>query len=666
MKKFILFLSVVSCVNLYSQCVVDTDCTIEPTFPTLCPLTLPDGSVGEFYSEDVTFYMPAQFADEETGFEVELDEIIVTNIVGIPLGLNYVLSNESGIYNPSESEFGCASFSGTPLVAGEYVITVSIQANVTVVGVGISVDQLVNFDIPMIVNPGQGGNASFNYSPSSGCGSVEASFEALISSDEYDVSYSWDFGNGFESNQQNPPDQTYGPGNYTVTLNTDVTSFNYNLNNFSISSSSSDCWGNDIEEFCETIFGVEICTGTPDILIKIYDGDGFLVYETDYITSETPSWDINFNMNNPPYSVAIWDIENWWDGTDLSFSGNDDLGTFTLDLSDGVHTFNTGCASGNYSISSELLVVQSFEDSEFISVFDVPNPEVSYDEDLSILSVDLENILSYQWYFNDEPIDGADQSTYIAEESGTYFVQFITSDGCEGSSLPIDIVKCDDNFTPSIFVSDNVILTTDTQYDIDWYYNGLFFGTGSSVVGDNNGYFWLEASDEFGCSWLSDTIFFQLSNPPNDIDGDGILNDVDSDVDGDGIINAEDDDIDGDGIINEYDDDMDGDGIDNDSDDSETGYLSIKVISPYGSLQLFPNPSNGEFSLKFPNSQNYFKGSFLVLNSRGEIIFQDQIQFNNNESFLFNNLNLASGIYFVRLISEGGQFIYDKRIEIIK
>ena len=111
---------------------------------------------------------------------------------------------------------------------------------------------------------------------------------------------------------------------------------------------------------------------------------------------------------------------------------------------------------------------------------------------------------------------------------------------------------------------------------------------------------------------------------------------------------------------------MDGDGIDNDSDDSETGYLSIKVISPYGSLQLFPNPSNGEFSLKFPNSQNYFKGSFLVLNSRGEIIFQDQIQFNNNESFLFNNLNLASGIYFVRLISEGGQFIYDKRIEIIK
>ena len=101
--------------------------------------------------------MPAQFTDEETGFEVQLDEIIVTNITGIPLGLGYVLSDESGIYNPAESEFGCAVFSGTPLAAGDYVITVSIQANVTVVGVGISVDQLVNFDIPMTVNPGQGG-----------------------------------------------------------------------------------------------------------------------------------------------------------------------------------------------------------------------------------------------------------------------------------------------------------------------------------------------------------------------------------------------------------------------------------------------------------------------------------------------------------------------------
>ena len=665
MKKITFLLSLLFSFNLFSQCVVDTECTIEPTFPTLCPLILPDGTVGEFYSEDVTFYMPSQFADEASGFEVELDEIIVTNITGIPLGLNYVLSDETGIYLPSESEYGCASFSGTPLVAGEYVITVSIQANVTVVGVGLSIDQLVTFDIPMTVNPGQGGNASFTYSPNSGCSEVLADFEALITADDYDVSYYWDFGNGFESNQQFPPTQLYGPGLHTVTLNTEVTSFNYSLNNFSISSSSSDCWGNDIEEFCETIFGVEICTGTPDIMIKIYDGDGFLVYETDYITSETPSWDINFEMDNPPYSVSIWDVENWWDGTDLSFSGNDDLGTFTLNLTDGTHSFNTGCASGNYNISSEIIVVQAFEDSETINVFDVPAPQVIYDENLSILSVDLDNIITYQWYLNGEPIEDANQSTYIAEVSGTYHVEFTTSDGCDGSSFPIDVIKCDNNFTPSIFVSDNTILTTDTQYNIDWYYNGLFFGNGSSVQGENNGYFWLEATDEFGCSWLSDTIFFQLTNPPNDIDGDGILNDEDDDVDGDGIVNSEDNDIDGDGILNEYDDDIDGDGIDNDSDDSQSGFLSILSFNPFGSLQLFPNPSNGSFMFKFPHSKTNFKGTFVVLNSNGEVVFNDKLNLTSSEPYLFNKLKLVSGIYFIKIINENGDYVIDRKLEVI-
>ena len=88
------------------------------------------------------------------------------------------------------------------------------------------------------------------YSPSTGCGSVEAEFEALIGSDQYDVSYNWDFGNGFSSNQQFPPNQLYDQaGTYTVTLNTDITSFNYTLNNFAISSTDVDCWGFDFALF---------------------------------------------------------------------------------------------------------------------------------------------------------------------------------------------------------------------------------------------------------------------------------------------------------------------------------------------------------------------------------------------------------------------------------
>ena len=651
MKKILLFLFVLNIFNINSQCVVDTECAIEPAFPNVCPINLPDGTVGEYYSEDISFYMPNQFSDSETGFEVVLDQVIVTNIVGLPLGLDIELSNPTGIYNPSDSEFGCANLSGTPLVLGDYTITISIQANVTVVGVGISVDQLVNFDIYMTVNEGQGGNASFIYSPSTGCGSVEAEFEALIGSDEYNVSYNWDFGNGFSSNQQFPPNQVYDQaGTYTVTLNTDITSFNYNLNNFIISSTDVDCWGFDLEEACIDIFGAVECWGDPDLLFKLYDGSGNLVYETGYITGETASWNnIDFNMNNPPYSVSIWDTEEW-DGTDLSFSGNDNLGTFTLELSDGLHTFNTGCATGNYTISSSLTTIQSFEDTETIIVFDAPTPELNYDEILSILSVPVSNIISYQWYFNGDMIEGANQSTYIALESGTYWVEFITEDGCQSQSLPIDIVKCDNDFTPSIFVSENILLSTDTEYELNWYYNGIYFGSGPNITGSNNGYFWVVASDEFGCEWTSDTIFFQLPNPPNDIDGDG-------------IVNSEDDDVDGDGILNDYDDDVDGDGINNDDDDSISGYLDLNdLLSDF--INLFPNPTDGIFNLQLTN-KNSLSGKLFILNIEGKRVFEKDLQLSNNESVLIDISKHKSGMYFV-CFSVNDHLIYNQMINIQK
>ena len=52
----------------------------------------------------------------------------------------------------------------------------------------------------------------------------------------------------------------------------------------------------------------------------------------------------------------------------------------------------------------------------------------SFCEILWIFSA-ITNAISYQWYFNGEMIEGANQSTYIALESGTYWVEFVTEDG---------------------------------------------------------------------------------------------------------------------------------------------------------------------------------------------------------------------------------------------
>jgi hypothetical protein len=63
-----------------------------------------------------------------------------------------------------------------------------------------------------------------------------------------------------------------------------------------------------------------------------------------------------------------------------------------------------------------------------------------------------------------------------------------------------------------------------------------------------------------------------FSRTPQDIDGDGIPNEVDPDIDGDGIPNNLDNDIDGDGVPNLIDLDDDGDGIPDLTDPDPDGY----------------------------------------------------------------------------------------------
>ena len=166
MKKITTFLILVTSYFLAAQCSYDESCTISPAFPNICPMQLPDATAGEFYSTDLTFWMPTQF--EAEGFEVELTELAVSQIAGFPIGLDVELSNPSMVFYPSESEFGCASVSGVPFSAGDYVITVYVVANVTVAAVGFEIAYPTEFNLFLTVNPGSGGNNSFTYSPTNG------------------------------------------------------------------------------------------------------------------------------------------------------------------------------------------------------------------------------------------------------------------------------------------------------------------------------------------------------------------------------------------------------------------------------------------------------------------------------------------------------------------
>ena len=637
MKRFLFISLLLTSIFAHSQCTYDESCTISPAFPNICPVQLPDATVGEAYSTDLTFWMPVEF--EAEGFNVELTELTVTEITGLPIGLSATLSSESMVYYPSENQFGCASVSGSPFAAGDYTITVYVVANVTVPSIGFEIAYPTQFDLYITVNPGSGGNTSFTYSPSNGCEDLEVTFEALITSDEYDVEYNWSFGNDSTSNDQYPPVQLYDTaGYYNITLVTNFISNNATLDTFNINYTNSDCWGNDVEELCvywPWPIDDETCVSDPDLLIKIYDSNSNLVYQTggigsnEYITGTTASWsDIDFSVNNPPYTVEIFDTENW-DELDfgVQFSEDDLLGSFTLNTEPGQHSFSSDCSSGTYSISSESVTVQSIEASESVTVFEQPDLETFLDEDLYMVYVDYNTALSYQWFLDGEAIEGAVASTYNVIQSGTYYVEFITKNGCAGTSEPIDVLKCDEDINPSIITGTLVLSTPETEYAVEWYFSnnissdGTYYDEGFEInVEGNDGYYWFVMSDKYGCYWNSDTILYQ--SPNNDIDNDGIDNDVDDDIDGDGIVNSEDDDVDGDGIPDDIDNDIDGDGIDNEDDDTISGYLLINELLN-SSIVVYPNPSSGIFNIKLSDYNSNILARITVSDLKGNLILTE-------------------------------------------
>ncbi len=74
-------------------------------------------------------------------------------------------------------------------------------------------------------------------------------------------------------------------------------------------------------------------------------------------------------------------------------------------------------------------------------------------------------------------------------------------------------------------------------------------------------------------------------------------------------------------------------------------------------LKVFPNPSNSNFQIIFKNT--IIKGKVTVLNNIGENIYEENINYESKK--VINNLNIASGIYYV-LVNDGERSSYCKLI----
>ena len=126
---------------------------------------------------------------EVDGIDATLLEVSLASITGIPLGLEIVPDNINGVYYPSSGEnYGCVTVCGTPLIAGEYSIYLTV--NVLASAFGFEVPVTENFILPFTVLEGENANGSFSASTLSGCAPLDVELINSItgkklSSDDY-------------------------------------------------------------------------------------------------------------------------------------------------------------------------------------------------------------------------------------------------------------------------------------------------------------------------------------------------------------------------------------------------------------------------------------------------------------------------------------------------
>jgi PKD repeat protein len=473
-----------------AQCVPNTSYPGAGIYPD----TLPDATAGVAYDQDVTFVM----LTDTLGLTIF--DYTITNISGLPIGLNWQCNNfQNGCtYDPAVSIYGCVNISGTPVVPGTFTFTVTVVANVQLAGL-----QTINFDRPLSVLPANVSNPGFAMTNNVGCSPLTVSFS---NNNPGQAAYAWDFGNGLQSNVENPPAQTYTtPGTYFVsqTVTPNIVP-DYYLTNITVTGIPNN-YGGPIDD--------------PDPYFLLYDPSGAQIYDSrPALNGVFPpySWNTpNILLSNGNYTVHVWDEDGGLFGAD------DDLGaiSFAGQGNSGSATGSVGGASGtlvvNYTIFQTPIVPLVATDT--IIVYATPpipsiNPvgpiNICEGTPLDLIASDTTNAL--QWYESGSLIVGATSMTFNPSTSGNYSVITTTAQGCTSGSTITQVTINPLPAKPTFFINGNTFTTGVNGLTLQWFLNGNSIpgATLNTYTAQTGGTYVLCGTDSNGCTNCSDSLVF--------------------------------------------------------------------------------------------------------------------------------------------------------------
>ena len=476
----------------YAQCETctpDSSCISTDGFPVLCPLIPPDATVNEYYTENITFYLPAEVNDPSSGINATLTQVTITSISGLPYGLEFSFNDNDNIFLPSSGEnFGCATICGTPLIPGVYQVLIAADVELIALGFASSLQQSFSTSITVVAAEGQTG--SFTFDQNAGCGSINVVYNASFSAPTPAITtHAWDFGNGQTSSLASPGIISYEtPGSYTASLTTTIA--NLSLEQVSVSNLN-DNWTGDIDD----------AFSNADPYFQLVNGSGAVVFtsNTNDNTSNT-SWGLEpIALNDPPYTVRFFDADD--------FSQDDDLGSATIELTTGQQFFDVGNGTvGTFTLI--LFVSTELFDTTTIQVFPLPNNDLVLVDNIATL---LEpNPTTVFWLQNGIPIADFTDNSAALSESGVYSVELTNEFGCVTSTN--EVVYC----APlSIEFSElaGELYVPDEFASYQWYFNGLPIddATNSYLMTNEPGNYAVQVTTDFGCDIESSVYILESS-----------------------------------------------------------------------------------------------------------------------------------------------------------
>ena len=461
------------------SCTPDSSCISTDGFPMMCPVIPPDATVGEYYTQQITFYLPANVNDPGSGIAAALVEVDVTSITGLPYGMEITFNNDDDTFLPSAGEnFGCATLCGTPVIPGTF--TISINASVLLEVLGFETSQPQSFSTSINVIAGAGNANSFAFDNTAGCGEVSVNYNALVQAPAPDsTGYFWDFGNGQSSEGAIPQTVLYTQsGDYTAALTTTI--YTLNLQTVQLNGVNGN-WSGDFDDLISEV----------DPYFVLSDANGVVYTSSTVDNNPNASWQLDgLSVSNPPYTIQFFDEDD--------ISQDDDLGTVTINTSAGTPAFDAGNGTSGalwlvWNPTSELT------DAITITVFPLPDTLLVIDNNSATITEP--NVQTVFWLQNDMPANLSGTPVTLTD-SGVYSAQITNEFGC--TSTTNSVVYC----APVSITHDALAgeLFVDDIYDsYQWFLDGLPIdgATDSYLMTNEPGNYAVDVTTDYGCDITS-------------------------------------------------------------------------------------------------------------------------------------------------------------------